>query len=239
MKKALIFQGGWDGHTPLETSLEYKKMLEPHGFEVTIVDNLEYLNDYENLLQFDLIVPMWTMGEISGQQRDNVSRAVQSGIGLAGCHGGMCDSFRMDTEWQFMTGSQWVAHPGNDGTPYMVNLVPGNEFTEGLEDFKVESEQYYIHVDPCVKVYATTTFPVADGPHASNGEVKVPVVYTKMWGKGRVFYNSLGHHDDVFDNSPNAAVLMERGMVWAAGGKEFNEKHGLTVDRYLNNAKMY
>ena len=215
MKKALIFQGGWDGHTPLETSLEYKKMLEPHGFEVTIVDNLEYLNDYENLLQFDLIVPMWTMGEISGQQRDNVSRAVQSGIGLAGCHGGMCDSFRMDTEWQFMTGSQWVAHPGNDGTPYMVNLVPGNVFTEGLQDFKVESEQYYIHVDPCVKVYATTTFPVADGPHASNGEVKVPVVYTKMWGKGRVFYNSLGHTYKVFD-IPEARELMTRGLLWAA-----------------------
>ena len=141
MKKALIFQGGWDGHTPLETSLEYKKMLEPHGFEVTIVDNLEYLNDYENLLTFDLIVPMWTMGEIGGEQRANVCKAVESGIGLAGCHGGMCDAFRMDTEWQFMTGSQWVAHPGNDGTPYMVNLVPGNQFTEGLEDFKVESEQ--------------------------------------------------------------------------------------------------
>ena len=215
VKKALIFQGGWDGHTPLETSLEYKKMLEPHGFEVTIVDNLEYLNDYEDLLTFDLIVPMWTMGEIGGEQRANVCKAVESGIGLAGCHGGMCDAFRMDTEWQFMTGSQWVAHPGNDGTPYMVNLIPGNEFTEGLQDFKVESEQYYIHVDPCVKVYATTTFPVADGPHVTNGEVKVPVVYTKMWGKGRVFYNSLGHTYKVFD-IPEARELMTRGLLWAA-----------------------
>ena len=87
--------------------------------------------------------------------------------------------------------------------------------TEGLEDFKVESEQYYIHVDPCVKVYATTTFPVADGPHASNGEVKVPVVYTKMWGKGRVFYNSLGHTYKVFD-IPEARELMTRGLLWAA-----------------------
>ena len=127
----------------------------------------------------------------------------------------MCDAFRMDTEWQFMTGSQWVAHPGNDGTPYMVNLIPGNEFTEGLQDFKVESEQYYIHVDPCVKVYATTTFPVADGPHVTNGEVKVPVVYTKMWGKGRVFYNSLGHTYKVFD-IPEARELMTRGLLWAA-----------------------
>lgn len=215
VKKALIFQGGWDGHTPQETSLEFKKMLEPNGFEVTIVDDLNYLNDYENLLQFDLIVPMWTMGSIGGEQCANVCRAVENGVGLAGCHGGMCDSFRESTEWQFMTGAQWVAHPGNDGTPYMVNLVPGTSFTEDLEDFHVESEQYYIHVDPCVKVYATTTFPVADGPHAANGDVKVPVVFTKMWGKGKVFYNSLGHTYKVFD-IPEARELMTRGLLWAA-----------------------
>ena len=95
------------------------------------------------------------------------------------------------------------------------DVIPGNEFTEGLQDFKVESEQYYIHVDPCVKVYATTTFPVADGPHVTNGEVKVPVVYTKMWGKGRVFYNSLGHTYKVFD-IPEARELMTRGLLWAA-----------------------
>ena len=216
VKKALIFQGGWDGHTPYETSQVFKAMLEPNGFEVTIVDDLNYLNDYENLLQFDLIVPMWTMGEISGQQCANVQKAVESGIGLAGCHCGMCDSFRQSTEWQFMTGSQWVAHPGNDGTPYEVNLVPGNEFTEGLKDFHVDSEQYYIHVDPCVKVYATTTFPVAPGPYTANGEVKVPVVYTKMWGKGRVFYNSLGHTYKVFETIPEAWELMKRGLLWAA-----------------------
>ena len=86
---------------------------------------------------------------------------------------------------------------------------------------------------------ATTRFPLVSYYHASNKPVDMPVIWTKYWGVGRVFYNSLGHHDDVFDNSPNAAVLMERGMLWAAGGKEYNEKHGLTVDRYLNNAKMY
>ena len=48
--------------------------------------------------------------------------AVKSGVGLAGCHGGMCDSFREHTEWQFMTGGQWVAHPGNDGTKYTVKM---------------------------------------------------------------------------------------------------------------------
>ena len=118
-----------------------------------------------------------------------------------------------------MTGGQWVAHPGNDGTRYTVNVRRGSSpIVEGLEDFEVCSEQYYLHVDPAIEVLATTRFPVAAGPHCANKPVDMPVVWTKYWGCGRVFYNSLGHHDDVFDKSPEAAVLMERGLVWAAEG---------------------
>ena len=40
---------------------------------------------------------------------------------------------------------------------------------------------------------ATTRFPVADGPHAPNGPVEMPVLWTKLYGKGRVFYDALGH----------------------------------------------
>ena len=116
-----------------------------------------------------------------------------------------------------MTGGQWVAHPGGDGVPYRVNVRRGSSpITEGIEDFDVKSEQYYMHVDPANEVLATTRFPVIPGPHDVNKPVDMPVAWTRLWGKGRVFYSSLGHHDDVFDNSPSAAVLMERGMLWAA-----------------------
>jgi type 1 glutamine amidotransferase len=67
----------------------------------------------------------------------------------------------------------------------------------------------------------------------------MPVAWTKYWGIGRVFYCSLGHHDDVFEKSPNAEILMERGMVWAAEGKRFAEKHGLDASVYENTEKMY
>lgn len=167
-------------------------------------------------MDLSLLIPIWTMGEIKPEYVANVSEAIAGGVGLAGCHGGMCDAFRNNTEWQFMTGSQWVAHPGNDGTEYRVNICEGSsDIVKGLSDFTVKSEQYYIHVDPAVKVLAQTRFPVADGPHASNGEVYVPVVYTKLWGKGRVFYNSLGHVANVFDIY-EAKELMRRGFVWAA-----------------------
>lgn len=217
MKKALIVQGGWDGHEPELTSKRFEKLLKESGFEVEISDTLEAFDNLEKLKELHLIVACWTMGEITGQQAQNVSLAVASGVGLAGCHGGMCDSFRNNTEWQFMTGGQWVSHPGGDGVEYMVNIASySNPIVEGLGDFLVKSEQYYLHVDPAIEVLATTRFPLVDYYHSSNKPVDMPIAWTKMWGDGRVFYTSLGHHDDVFDKSPQAQEMMKRGMLWAA-----------------------
>ena len=215
MKKALIFRGGWDGHHPNQVSELFKEILENEGFSVEISDTQEVLGDLQYLKSLDLIIPLWTMGDIDGQYSRNVCDAVESGVALCGCHGGMCDAFRNNVDWQFLTGGQWVAHPGNDGVQYTVNLKPDTYFTKGLNDFTVVSEQYYMHIDPAVKVYATTDFPVVEGPHSANGKVAMPVVYTKLWGKGRIFYTSLGHTEEVFVKSPEAKEIMRRGFLWA------------------------
>ncbi len=216
MKQALLVQGGWAGHDPVRVSLLFKEILEAEGFQATIYDTLDPFADAELLLKQSLIVPIWTMGKIEAQSAKNVLKAVEAGVGIAGCHGGMCDSFRENTEWQFLTGGQWIAHPGNDGVTYKVELRRGSSpITAGLEDFYVTSEQYYLHVDPAVDVLATTRFPVVDGPHAANGPVDMPQVWTKRWGAGRVFYNALGHQSTVFE-IPQAREIMRRGFLWAA-----------------------
>ena len=240
MKQALIFQGGWDGHEPQLTSRRFAGLLEEAGFAVTVSDTLDCLADLDRLREMDLLVACWTMGDIPGDYTRNVAQAVGEGVGLAGCHGGMCDSFRQDTEWQFITGGQWVSHPGGDGQTYTVNIRSGSSpIVEGLEDFEVCSEHYYLHVDPAIEVLATTRFPLVNYYHISNKPVDMPVAWTKFWGNGRVFYTSLGHHDDVFDRSPAAQELMRRGLLWAAAGRAFARDHGLTAERFENSAKMY
>lgn len=219
MKKALIVWGGWDGHEPEQVAGIFAELLRGEQYEVEVSDTLDAFNDAEKLQALDLIVPVWTMGEITKQQVENVSLAVQKGTGLAGCHGGMCDSFRNNVDWQFMTGGNWVAHPGNDGVEYRVEIKSSSSpLVEGLQDFTVASEQYYLHVDPAVEVLATTRFPVVAGPHLLNKAVDMPVAWTKRWGYGRVYYNSLGHHADIVD-MPQVKEMMRRGLLWAAEGK--------------------
>lgn len=236
MSKALIVWGGWDGHQPKEVAAIFQDVLERESFEVEVSDSLQAFEDAEHLRSLDLIVPVWTMGRIEQALVNNVSAAVQEGVGLAGCHGGMCDAFRENVDWQFMTGGQWVAHPGNDGVEYRVNLAsPSNPLVDGIGDFDVKSEQYYLHVDPAVEVLATTRFPTVPGPHSLNRPVDMPVVWTKRWGVGRVYYNSLGHQANIVE-MPQVKELMRRGFLWAAKGKQLAREAGTRGQAYTGMA---
>jgi uncharacterized protein len=216
-RKALIVWGGWEGHSPRQGADFFADLLEAEGFSVDVSNTLDSLTKLSGV---DLIVPNWTMGSITDEQLKSVCSAVRDGVGLAGCHGGMCDAFRQATDWQFMTGGQWVAHPGDAGVTYTVHLTDDQHpITKGLRDFEVRTEQYYMHVDPAVRVLATTHFPQADGPHVGNGPVEMPVVWTKLYGKGRVFYCSLGH-DPAALALPPARELIRRGFLWAAGNTQ-------------------
>jgi uncharacterized protein len=217
-RNALIVFGGWPGHRPREAAEVFRRLLEAEGFSVELSDSLAVFEDAPKLERLDLIVPNWTMGQITDEQLAGVCGAVRGGVGLAGCHG-MCDAFRLATEWQFMTGGQWVAHPGGDGVKQTIHIVdPSDPITAKMSDFQVCSERYYLHVDPAVKVLATTHFPVADGPHLPNGPVEMPAVWTKRYGRGRVFYCSLGHAPAIVQWPP-VLELMRRGCLWAAQGR--------------------
>ena len=220
--RALIVWGGWDGHEPKPVAEIIGEQLSAKGFEVELADTLDAFKDIDKLKTLNLIVPVWTMGKISGEQLNPVAAAVRAGVGIGGCHGGMCDSFREATEWQFITGGQWVSHPGNAGVTYTVKITQPNHFiTQGTSDFQVTSEQYYLHTDPANKVLATTRFPSpgADGPHVTNGDVEMPVVWTKMYGDGRVFYSSIGHNAATV-REPDPLRILVRGLLWAAHAED-------------------
>jgi uncharacterized protein len=213
MKNALIVYGGWDGHSPKETSELVAADLRTAGFDVALSDTLDFLLDEKRLKTFDLIVPNWTMGPISGEQEGALTRAIADGVGLGGFHGGMGDAFRSATGFQFMVGGQFVAHPDN-GKDYTVEIVKKSDpIVAGLSDFKVHSEQYYMHVDPSNEVLATTTFQTKEAPWV-NGTV-MPVVWKRRYGQGRVFYQSIGHSPKEFE-VPEVREITKRGLIWAA-----------------------
>jgi hypothetical protein len=217
-RSALVVWGGWDGHEPKQCVDIFVPWLKEQGFEVAVSNTLDSYLDAEKLKNLHLIVQAVTMSAISPQQEKGLLEAVRNGVGLAGWHGGLADAFRSNTEYEFMVGGQWVAHPG-DVIDYRVNIVDHEDpITAGFADFDMHSEQYYMHVDPINRVLATTTFSGASAPWIKG--VVMPVIWKKMYGRGRVFYTSLGHVSKDFD-VPQAREIVKRGMLWAA--RQINE----------------
>ncbi|MDP6700692.1 MAG: ThuA domain-containing protein [Candidatus Latescibacteria bacterium] len=212
-KKAVIVWGGWEGHEPRQCVDIFAPILTGEGYEVTVSDDLDTYKDQDLMLAQDLIVPTWTMGAIAGDQEKGLLDAIAAGAGVAGWHGCMGDSFRNSTNYQFMVGGQWVAHPGNI-IDYTVNIIADDPIVAGLDDFAMHSEQYYMHTDPGNEVLATTTFEGRESAPWINGTV-MPVVWKRQWGEGRVFYSSLGHVAKDFD-VPEAREIQRRGMLWAS-----------------------
>ena len=212
-KKALVVWGGWMGHEPDKCVAIFAPYLESRGYDVTISDTLDAYLNREMMMSLDLIVPAWTMGSITNEQEQGLLEAVESGVGIAGWHGGMGDSFRNNVTYQFMVGGQWVAHPGGV-IDYEVNITkPDDPLVSGFLDFNMNSEQYYMHVDPANDVLATTTF---GGEHCYWIEGTVmPVVWKRKYGKARVFYTSLGHVAKDFE-VPEALEIVKRGLLWAS-----------------------
>jgi len=211
MKNALIVWGGWDGHTPDRSANVVADMLRQEGYGVTVSDTTAAFAD-PALNTLDLIVPVVTMSTIEQEEVANLCKAVESGVGLAGFHGTMCDSFRNEVEYQFMTGGQWVAHPGNI-IDFEVNVTGSDDpIMEGIDDFAYRSEQYYLHVDPTNDVLATTTF---SGEHCAWIQgATIPVVWKRQHGAGKVFYSALGHVADEFAVR-EMATIFRRGALWA------------------------
>ena len=212
MREALIVWGGWSGHEPEQCAFIIAGMLHDEGFKVHVENSTKaFVNP--GLSRMSLIIPIYTMSKIEGEELNGLTAAIRSGVGLAGFHGGMCDAFREAPEYHFMCGGQWVAHPGNI-IDYRVNITrPDDPVMEGIGDFDYHSEQYYMHVDPSNEVLATTTF--SGGHDYWTKGVVMPVVWKRRYGEGRVFYSSLGHVAKEFE-VPQMRTIFRRGMLWAA-----------------------
>ena len=215
-KKALFVYGGWEGHEPVKCRDLFVPWLKKTGFDVVVSDNQAPYTDAALMKTIDLVVQIWTMGTIAKEPLAGLLAAIKSGTGLAGWHGGLGDAYRNETEYRYMVGGDWVAHPGGV-IEYSVQITDHEDpVTKGLTDFKMKSEQYLMHVNPNNKVLATTTFDGRNDEWTAGSTM--PVAWKKLYGKGRVFYTSLGHVAADFD-VPQALAIAQRGMLWASDSR--------------------
>lgn len=227
-RRALVVRGGWDGHSPEAATDLFVPFLHAQGFETEIETDNEVYADAARMAGVDLVVQCVTMSEISGPALAGLRSAVEAGTGLAGWHGGIADSYRASSDYLQLVGGQFATHPGRhpDERPgdasdnYLRHTVTitaegrEHEITAGLDDFELDTEQYWVLHDDLIDVLATTTHPVRPW-HPWHRPITSPAVWTRLWGAGRVFVATPGHSPEVLAD-PNVRTIVERGLLWAS-----------------------
>lgn len=227
-KSALVVRGGWDGHQPVEATELFIPHLESNGYEVRIEESPKVYADSDYMSGVDLIVQCMTMSTIEKEEFQGLRTAVENGTGLAGWHGGIADSYRNNSDYLHLIGGQFACHPGkhpdtctgeqsDNYIPYTVNMLTAaaeHPITAGISDFDLVTEQYWVLSDDYIDVLATTTQKVRSWD-PWNREVTSPAIWTRQWGKGRIFVTTPGHRVEVLAD-PNIRAIIERGLLWAS-----------------------
>ena len=227
LKTALVVRGGWDGHRPVEATDLFIPYLQAHGYDVRVEGSPRVYADTNFMVGVDLVLQCTTMSTIEDEELAGLRTAIEHGTGLAGWHGGIADSYRNSSDYLHLIGGQFACHPGKDPdehhgednnfVPYSVTMLPAaanHPITDGIEDFDLVTEQYWMLTDDYIDVLATTTQPARDWD-PWHRPVTSPVIWTRQWGAGRIFVATPGHSLDVL-RDPNVKTIIERGLLWAS-----------------------
>jgi len=174
-------------------------------FDITRVNNDLDALKADRIEPFDLVIFYWTVGKITDEQRNGLLNHIAKGKGFVTFHSG-ADSFRDDATWKKFVGGYFTTHPHY--RTYQVSVTENDSpITKGITEFMITDEQYILNYDAAaITVLANSLW---------KGKL-MPVLWTKSWEKGRVFYSALGH-DPKACQQPMFQKLLIRGALWAAG----------------------
>lgn len=224
-RQALMVRGGWEGHQPVEATDYFVPHLQAHGFSVRVEDSPKVYAEADYMAGVDLVVQCMTMSTIEKDELAGLMTAVENGTGLAGWHGGIADSYRNSSDYLHLVGGQFACHPPKAAQerrgeqadyfiPYRVEITAEHPVTEGIEDFDLVTEQYWVLTDSYNEVLATTTLAAREWD-PWHRPVTSPAIWTRSWGRGKVFVCTPGHDMTVL-RDPNVTEIIQRGLLWVA-----------------------
>jgi uncharacterized protein len=227
-RQALVVRGGWEGHHPVESTDHFIPHLQENGFAVRVEDSPKVYADTAYMAGVDLVMQCMTMSTIEKDELAGLTGAVANGTGIAGWHGGIADSYRNAADYLQMIGGQFACHPPKKAEertgeqsdyfiPYRVEMLPAaadHPITQGIGDFDLVTEQYWVLSDSYNDVLATTTVASHEWEPWQR-PITAPAIWTRQWGQGKVFVCTPGHDMDVV-RDPNVTTIIERGLLWAA-----------------------
>ncbi len=178
----------------------------------------------KNLNYFDLLIFASTTGELDmdqSQKQDMMSFIKEDGKGFVGIHAALDTNYTWP-EYGEMTGGWFDQHPWSTFTAPILNEAPDSPIVRNFPASFVKYDEIYqpknwsrekvnvlLSLDPNRLDYA-------NNPRIHRADRDFPVAWTKMYGKGRVFYSTLGHTEGSWDD-PDIQKMYFEAIRWALG----------------------
>jgi type 1 glutamine amidotransferase len=162
--------------------------------------------------------------QLDDQQKADLLKFVHDdGKGFVASHVALNAMMQSWPEFGEMMGGVYDEHPWGTAPGTIINedpafpatrhFPPTLSFTDEFyqaKNFSREKSRVLLRLD-------LSKMPANAGVHSTNGDF--PLAWAKMYGKGRVFYSSLGHDAKTWDN-PDVYHMYFEAIRWALGMTE-------------------
>jgi type 1 glutamine amidotransferase len=204
--KMLMIQGGghdWRRHLPMLAEI----LKKTEDFECTLTPDLDQLKA-ENIKKYDAVFFFGSGNNFkSPEQEQGLCDFIRNGGAYTGSHGAS-DSFKKSDAYWELLGGRFSGHGG--GKYKVVIEDKEHPITKPLEDFEIQDESYRHRYHPKSEKLLHHLVRI------DRGKEQQSMAWIRDYGKGRVFYTSLGHGRQAWDN-PHFQRLLVRGIYWACG----------------------
>jgi uncharacterized protein len=203
--------GLWDTTLRTDTELITKKALKMNG------KNLDY---------FDALIFLSTTDELDmddSQKRDMMSFIKEDGKGFVGIHAALDTNFTWP-EYGEMIGGWFDQHPWSTFNAPIINEDPSFPAVRHFPKAFVKYDEIYqpkewsrdkvnvlLSLDPTQLDYTA--------PNIHRADHDFPVAWAKNYGKGRVFYSTLGHTRESWSD-PDIRTMYFEAIKWVLGMTE-------------------
>ena len=204
--------GLWDTELRSDTELLTKKKIG---------------NNAKNLDYFDLLIFASTTGELDmddSQKKDMLAFIHDDGKGFVGIHAALDTNYKWP-EYGEMIGGWFDQHPWMTFQAPIINEAPDFPAVRHFPHAFVKFDEIYqpkewsrdkvnvlLSLDP-------TKLNYENNPRIHRMDHDFPVAWSKMYGKGRVFYSTLGHTEESWQD-PDIRTMYLEAIKWALGMTE-------------------
>jgi type 1 glutamine amidotransferase len=186
--------------------------LEPPPGNPVDAKHLEHLANLSTD-NYDVVLFYVNLESLAPDQEAGLERFLAAGGGLVALHGSSW-SFADSELWDNAIGGRFIDHAEGKYS-LKISLVDSmHPITAGLSDFETTDEEYCHALNPNVERNVLGRFDARpEGSLCPDGPNEM--MWTRELGGGRIFYTSLGHDHDTWQN-PSWQRLVVQAIQWAA-----------------------